>query len=142
MAYRQDGPVPEHVKLTLRVDSASYPELAAMLWEMPWGARNAALIDLLVLGMLAKAAGADSSIPTPSKQLSPKRFPPPHHIASSRAVSTSVLDASNTYDQAVTPGSSPLPLPNSEEFVPQREELDDPVEEPSAVSLLLGQFVG
>ena len=50
MAFRQVDPVPKLVQLSLRIDSASHPELARWVWELPWGKRNAALIEALARG--------------------------------------------------------------------------------------------
>ena len=138
MAYRQDEPVPEHVKLTLRVDSAAYPALAALLWEMPWGARNNALIDLLVLGMQAKAAGMVSAVTSPP-DLSRRSTRFPTQSTFERPEQSGVLSGGTqpVLHADIFP-APPLDAVRSA----ARVHVEEPDEEPSAVSLLLGQFVG
>lgn len=133
MAYRQDGPVPEQVRFTLRVDADTNPALAEFLWRMPWGARNPAVVELLELGYRAKQGGL--TLPTqaatprqPLARADEPEAPPASDRTNGRPVKA--VPANATTVAAIPPASTlpvdrhptPLASPPPEPAAPQSPE--------------------
>lgn len=150
MAYRQDGPVPKTLSFTLRIDSAANPDLAEYLWGLPWGARNAEVINLLRLGVQGQQVGL--ALP-PAAEQAPRATPAHARVPPARAaapVPAPLPAASAEADRAPAIAVSaaaaatnppPPPAPPAAAVDPTATTATpDPNDQSSAVDLLLDQF--
>lgn len=164
--YRQDGPVPDQVRFTLRVDSESNPALAELLWRMPWGARHAAVIELLELGYRAKQGGLtvpaqpappparkrptrSEAEPAPRQELVPARSallpspaPAPASPADTAPARPTGASPDTTFPMSADPPSAPTVTNQTSPAEPDPAPEASADDEPSAVAALLGQFGG
>lgn len=66
MAFAQLDPVPDQLSFTVRIDSLLNPDLAEHIWNLAWGAKNAAVVELLNLGLAAQVGGAPPAVVRPA----------------------------------------------------------------------------
>lgn len=70
--------LPEEFAFTVRVNASTNPALARALWNLPWGSRGRIAVELMTLGLAARAGDVTASHPLlaqPLHRKAPARKP-------------------------------------------------------------------